>query len=111
MAGPLNVRYVIGQPWAYLYIKYGLIGIRVERITNDYSEYDRFRLELKREASTACSKLHLEIKDVDDAQKGSLRSVPLALTPEWRTYTFDLAEFVEADLTLLNNSQQNRRYE
>jgi len=98
----LNVRYAGGQPWAYLYIKYGVIDIRVERLSNDYSGYDRIRLELKREASTACSALHLEIKDIDDYGKGGLRNVPLALTPEWQTYTVDLAEFVEADLTRLN---------
>ena len=98
----LNVRYAGGQPWAYLYLKYGPIDILVERFASDYSAYDRIRLELKREASTACSALHLEIKDIDDVQKGDLRSVQLTLTPEWQTYTFDLAEFVEADLTRLN---------
>jgi len=98
----LNARYLGGQPWAYLYLKYGPIEIIVEKFSNDYSGYDRIRLELKREATTECSQLHLEIKDIDDAEKGDLRSVPLALTPEWQTYTVDLAEFVEADLTRLN---------
>ena len=98
----LHVRYAGGQPWAYLYIKYGVIDIRVERISGDYSEYDRIRLELKRHANTECSELRLEIKDIDDAQKEGLQNIPLVLTPEWHTYTFDLAEFVEADLTRLN---------
>ena len=98
----LNVRYAGGLPWAYLYIKYGVIDIRVERIANDYSMYDRIRLELKRNVNTECSALRLEIKDIDDAEKGGLQSVPLALTPEWHTYTYDLDEFVEADLTRLN---------
>ena len=98
----LYVRYAGGEPWAYFYIKYGLIDFVVERFTNDYSVYDRIRLELKREADTECAALRLEIKDIDDAEKGGLRSVPLALTPEWQTYTVDLAEFVEADLTRLN---------
>ena len=98
----LNARYLGGQPWAYLYFKYGPIDIRVERITKDYSMYDRIRLEVKRDSSTQCSDLRLEIKDIDDAEKGGLRNVPLALTPEWQTYTVNLAEFVEADLTRLN---------
>lgn len=98
----LNARYTGGQPWAYLYIKVGFIEIVVERFSKDYSGYDRIRLELKREANTECSDLSLEIKDIDDATKGGLRNVPLALTPEWQTYTVDLAEFVEADLTRLN---------
>lgn len=98
----LNVRYRGGQPWAYLYFKYGPIDILFERFTSDYSGYDRMRLELKRETETECSDLRLEIKDIDDAEKGGLRSVPLALTPEWQTYTVDLDEFVEADLTRLN---------
>lgn len=98
----LRVRYAGGQPWAYLYVKYGPIDILVERFTSDYSGYDRIRLELKREANTECSTLRLEIKDIDDIQKGGLRSVPLSLTPEWQTYTVELAEFVEADLTRLN---------
>ena len=98
----LNARYTGGQPWAYLYIKYGPIDILVERFSNDYSVYDRIRLELKRENNTECSELRLEIKDIDDAVKGDLRSVPLALTPKWQTYTVELAEFVEADLTRLN---------
>ena len=98
----LNVRYLGGQPWVYLYIKYGPIDIVIEKSSKDYSGYDRIRLELKREANTECSELRLKIKDIDDAEKGGLRSVPLALTPEWQTYTVDLAEFVEADLTRLN---------
>ena len=98
----LNVRYAGGQPWAYLYLKYGPIDIVLERFSNDYSGYDRIRLELRRDANTECSALLLEIKDIDDAEEGGLRSVPLALTPEWQTYTFDLSEFVEADLTRLN---------
>jgi len=98
----LNVRYAGGQPWAYLYVKYGHIDIRFERFSSDYSGYDRMRLELKREANTECSDLRLEIKDIDDAEKGELRSVPLALSPEWQTYTVNLDEFVEADLTRLN---------
>jgi hypothetical protein len=98
----LNVRYVGGQPWAYLYVKYGPIDILFERFSSDYSRYDRIRLELKREANTECSALRFEIKDIDDAEKGELRSVPLALSPEWQTYTFNLDEFVEADLTRLN---------
>ena len=97
----LNVRYVGGQPWAYSYIKYGPIDILIEKFSNDYSGYDRIHLELKREANTECSALRLEIKDIDDATKGGLRSVPLALTGEWQTYTVELAEFVEADLTRL----------
>jgi hypothetical protein len=60
------------------------------------------RLELKRDANTECSDLSLEIKDIEDAEKGGLRNVPLALTPEWQTYTVNLDEFVEADLTRLN---------
>jgi hypothetical protein len=98
----LNVRYEGGQPWAYLYLKYGPIDILFERFSGDYSGYDRMRLELKRHADTECSDLRLEIKDIDDAEKGGLRSVPLALTPEWQIYTVDLDEFVEADLTRLN---------
>lgn len=98
----LNVWYAGGQPWVYLYVKYGPIDIVFERLSNDYSGYDRIRLELKRDANTECSSLLLEIKDIDDAEKGGLRNVPLALTPEWQTYTFDLSEFVEADLTRLN---------
>lgn len=97
----LNVRYKGGQPWAYFYVKYGPIDILFERSSSDYSRYDRMRLELKREANTECSDLRLEIKDIDDAQKGGLRSVPLVLTPEWQTYTVNLDEFVEADLTKL----------
>ena len=98
----LNIRYAGGQPWAYLYIKYGAIDIVFERFSNDYSDYDRMRLELKREASTECADLHLEIKDIDDSEKGGLRSVPLTLTPEWQIYTVNLDEFIEADLTRLN---------
>ena len=98
----LNVRYAGGQPWAYLYLKYGPIDIRFERVASDYSGYDRIRLELKRNANTECSDLRLEIKDIEDAEKGGLRSVPLALAPEWQTYTVGLDEFVEADLTRLN---------
>ena len=60
------------------------------------------RLKLKREANTECSDLRLEIKDIDDAEKGGLRSVPLNLTPEWQTYTVNIDEFIEADLTRLN---------
>ncbi len=86
----------------YLYFKYGEIDGIAERIVNDYSGYDRIRLELKRDNTTECSDLQLEIKDIDDAEKGGLKSVPLILTPEWKTYTVDLAEFVEADLTRLN---------
>ena len=97
-----NVQYAGGQPWVYLYIKYGPIDILVEKFSSDYSGYDRIRLELKREANTECSDLRLEIKDIDDAVKGGLRSVTLALTPEWQTYTVNLTEFVEADLTRLN---------
>lgn len=98
----LNVRYAGGQPWAYLYLKYGPIDILFERLSGDYSGYDRMRLELKRDANTECSDLSLEIKDIEDAEKGGLRNVPLALTPEWQTYTVNLDEFVEADLTRLN---------
>jgi hypothetical protein len=98
----LNVRYTGGQPWAYLYVKYGRIDILFERFSADYSSYDRLRLELKRDVNTQCSDLHLEIKDIDDAEKGDLRSVPLALTPEWQIYMVNLDEFVEADLTRLN---------
>jgi len=98
----LNVRYEGGQPWAYLYLKYGPIDILFERFSSDYSAYDRMRLELKRDTNTECSDLRLEIKDIDDAEKGNLRNVPLALTPEWQTYTVNLDEFIEADLTRLN---------
>lgn len=98
----LNVRYAGGQPWVYLYLKYGAIDILFERFSSDYSVYDRMRLELKRQANTDCSDLRLEIKDIDDAERGDLRYVPLVLTPEWQTYTVDLDEFVEADLTRLN---------
>ena len=75
----LNVRYTGGQPWAYLYFKFGPIDILFEKFASDYSGYDRMRLELKRAANTECSDLHLEIKDIDDAEKWGLRSVPLAL--------------------------------
>ncbi|HEY5775012.1 MAG TPA: hypothetical protein VIS57_02900, partial [Xanthomonadales bacterium] len=98
----LNVRYTGGQPWAYFYVQYGSPDIRVVRIATDYSAYDRLRLELKRDAGTQCSALRLEIKDIDGAEKGGLRNVPLVLTPEWQTYTVDLAEFADADLTRLS---------
>ena len=98
----LNIRYAGGQPWAYLYVKYGAIDIVFERFSNDYSGYDRMRLELKREANTECADLRLEIKDIDDIEEGGLRSVPLTLTPEWQIYTVNLNEFIEADLTRLN---------
>lgn len=98
----LSVRYEGGQPWVYLYVMYGPIDIVFERVSADYSGYDRMRLELKRDANSECSDLRLEIKDIDDAEKGGLPSVPLTLTPEWQTYTVDLEEFVEADLTRLN---------
>lgn len=75
----LNFRYTGGQPWAYLYFKYGPIDILFERFASDYSGYDRMRLELKRATNTECSDLHLEIKHIDDAEKGGLRSVPPAL--------------------------------
>lgn len=98
----LHVRYAGGLPWAYFYFKVGAIGILFERFTSDFSGYDRMRLELKRDAGTSCSDLRLEIKDIDDAEKGGLRSVPLELSLEWQTYTVALDEFVEADLTRLN---------
>ncbi len=60
------------------------------------------RLELKRAPNTGCSDFRLEKKDIEDAEKGGLRSVPLALPPEWKTYTIKLDEFVEADVTRLN---------
>ena len=41
----LNVRYAGGQPWAYLYVKYGPIDIVLGRVANDYSGYDRIRVE------------------------------------------------------------------
>jgi hypothetical protein len=98
----LNVRYAGGQPWVYLYFKYGAIDIIFERFSNDYSGYDRMRLELKRDADTECSDLQLEIKDIDDAEKGGLQRVPLTLTPDWQIYTVELDRFIEADLTRLN---------
>lgn len=98
----LQVQYPGGDDWAYLYILHGPIVPVVERYSNDYSMYDRIRLELKRDAATECADLKLEIKDIEDAEKGGLRNVPLSLTPEWDTYTVDLVEFVEADLTRLN---------
>lgn len=98
----LQVQYPGGDDWAYLYILHGSIVPVVERFPNDYSMYDRISLELKRDSATECADLIFEIKDIDDAEKGGLRNIPLRLTPEWATYTFDLAGFVEADLTRLN---------
>jgi hypothetical protein len=98
----LQVQYPGGDDWAYLYILHGPVVALVKRFPKDYSMYDRIRLVLKRDSATECADLNLEIKDIDDAEKGELRSVPLNLTSEWATYTIDLAEFVEADLTRLN---------
>ncbi|MDX1571265.1 MAG: DUF6090 family protein [Xanthomonadales bacterium] len=98
----LHVLYPGGDPWAYLYLLRSPIGAVVERFTKDYSVYDRIRLELKRDPATECPSLHLEIKDVEDAEKGGLKSVKLDLTPDWATYTFELTEFPDADLTRLN---------
>lgn len=98
----LNVRYTGGDPWVYLYFKYGPSEIAVQRYSHDYSAYDRMQLTLRRDHSTECSSLLLEIKDIDDAERGDLRNVPLLLTPDWQTYTVGLDEFVDADLTRLN---------
>lgn len=98
----LNIQYPGGMPWAYLYVKVGPVDVVFERYTKDYSMYDKIRLELKRDISTECTTLKLEIKDVDDAFAEGLRSIPLVLTPQWQTYTFELAEFEEADLTRMN---------
>ncbi len=98
----LRVQYPGGDDWAYLYFLHGPLVAIVERFPQDYSMYDRIRLELKRSPNTDCADLLLEIKDVDDAQKGGLQNIPLELTADWLTYTFDLSHFVEADLTELN---------
>lgn len=98
----LDVTYPGGDPWAYLFLLQGPISPVVERFARDFSMYDRIRVELKRDPATACADLYLEIKDIEDAEKGGLQSIPLVLTPEWQTYTYDLSEFAEADLTRLN---------
>jgi hypothetical protein len=98
----LNVTYPGGDPWAYLYLLQGSINPVIERSTRDFSMYDRIRVEMKRDPATECADLYLEIKDIEDAEKGGLRNIPLSLTPEWQTYTYDLSEFVEADRTQLN---------
>ena len=98
----LHVSYPGNMPWAYFLVKVGTIDIVFERLIADYSMYDRLRVEMKRDENTACPDLRLEIKDREDAFKGGLRSFPLELTPEWKSHTVALAEFVEADLTSLN---------
>jgi hypothetical protein len=98
----LHINFPGDMPWAYLYWKVGPIDIVFQRYSRDYSMYDRIRIEIKRDEHTECSNIRLEIKDIDNADKGELTSIRLALTPQWQTLTFDLAEFVEADLTRLN---------
>lgn len=98
----LHINFPGAMPWAYLYWKVGPIDIVFQRYSKDYSMYDRIRIEIKRDEQTECANIQLEIKDIDDAEKGGLASIGLALTPQWQTFTFDLAEFVEADLTRLN---------
>jgi Family of unknown function (DUF6090) len=98
----LHINFPGDMPWAYLYWKVGPIDIVFQRYSKDYSMYDRIRIEIKRDEKTECANIQLEIKDIDNAEKGELASIGLDLTPQWQTFTFDLAEFVEADLTRLN---------
>ena len=98
----LHVSYDGGSPWVYLYFRAGPIEITVDRESRDFSSFEKITLDLKREPETACASLVLEIKDIEDAERGDLASVPLPLTTDWQTYTVDLSQFVEADLSNLH---------
>lgn len=98
----MHVRYPGGSPWVYLYYRVGPAEITVDRLSKDFSRFTQIELELKREPETACSSLVLEIKDIEDAERGDLASVPLPLTADWQTYRIELSQFVEADLSDLH---------
>lgn len=99
-ADHLTVTYRGGDNWVLLYALAGPIDISTQKLSLDYSRFDRIQLVLKRHSG--CENLRLTLKDVDDADDGSQANVKLDLSDDWKTYEYDLSLFSDADLSKLN---------
>ena len=93
--GALHVDYGGGSEWAAVFWvtlnENTLSGIQYQ----DYSRFDKLRLELKGDRGGEAIKVH--VKDVDYPNDIAPVSVDLVLSDEWQTWEIDLARFAPND--------------
>ncbi|MFZ9023044.1 MAG: hypothetical protein ACO2ZA_08150, partial [Litorivicinaceae bacterium] len=87
-----------GVEWAGLWLT---AGVNVsDRLSPDYSMYDKLVLELK--GDVGGEKLYVNMEDMNDPMDGTSTRYELQLSDQWQIYEIDLQEFETADLTILS---------
>jgi hypothetical protein len=97
--GALHIDYGGGQDWAaviWLLINENTVsGLQYQ----DFSRFDKLRLELKGDRGGEVIKVH--VKDVDYPNDIAPVSVDLVLSDDWQTWEIDLARFAPNDRSRL----------
>jgi hypothetical protein len=86
-----------GVEWAGVWFP---TGVNISnRLSTDYSMYDKLVLELKGEVGG--ERISVNMEDMNDPADGSSTRYMLRLSDQWQTYEIDLDEFETADLRVL----------
>jgi hypothetical protein len=98
MQGYMRMSYPSGLDWGALFITVGRPR-NPPRPGRDLSAYRTFAVDLKGEKGGEL--INIGIKDNTDPDDGSEDKITVQVTSEWKTYTFPLSQFANADLTRL----------
>ena len=93
----LHLIYPGGAQWAAF--SFVILHSSESRAQVDFSGFDKRQLELK--GDQGGETVLVNIKDADDPDDGSQTNIELQLTDQWQTFEIDLADFENADLTML----------
>ncbi len=96
--GQMKMSYPAGQAWGAVFITVGKPK-QPPRPFQDFAAYDALTVEMKGE--TGGEQFAVGIKSNAQPDDGSETTLPVQLTPTWKTYRFPLAQFVGADLKRL----------
>ena len=98
MQGYMKMSYPSGLDWGTLFITVGKPR-NPPRPGKDFSAYKTFSVDLKGEKGGEL--VNIGIKDNTDPDDGSEDKITVQVTSEWKTYTYPLSQFANADLTRL----------
>ena len=95
--GQMKVSYPAGQDWGAIFITVGTPALLGSRESLDLSRYRQLSVEMRGDLDNQT--VFIGLKDIHQSDDGSETLLSADLTSEWKTYIFDLNEFVGAELS------------
>ncbi|MBZ0320256.1 MAG: hypothetical protein K8L91_27840 [Anaerolineae bacterium] len=97
--GALRLDYPAEQEWGVVFINVGTLAQPLDSSSLDLSGYDAIAVDLRGEVGGEL--VLIGVKDSNDPDTGEETKIPVQLTSNWRTYVFEVDQFVTADFTTI----------